>query len=440
MGFSPKEPTIQDGLDWQIVRASRTPGPGEYVIPSTCTNTTGGRFGTAISKTGIEMLLYEKSGIPGPGAYSVPRDISDGYQYSMGRRTGPANMPAPYSQFSSDGAGYRGTPSGDHESVKCPWKDSEAWAKVAGKSGGHKAVRPQPAMETTRAISPISAPASPELNESAQSTPNKIANRDYEEQGRAPSCLQVRSQLGFAICNGSWYASYYAVISTDYSHFFGPRQDAAPAVKKASVTAPWRDAEAWAKVSKRPVSAAGTRQMPMVTAAAAWSRPASASSHSHMALRKPRIQRSADHGKVVAPWRDSTAWRTVAKEPSRSAERATAMLASAQWQDEGYAVDLAAIETPWRVKSWSKGRPSKQTSAGDLLGQDEVNGTGQGSTTAASSPLRGQHSRRRGMPRRACGSALLTPMVSALDAALVSGQIPNARITPLCYRQKVAGY
>lgn len=432
MGFRPKEPTIQDMMDWQIVRASRTPGPGEYVIPSTCTNISGGRFGTAISKTGIEMLLYEKKGIPGPGAYSMP-DISDLLkggrmgkgtpktdvdwailrasqtpgpgQYALpssvlearggvisqsrgktdvdwqilqsqkipaphdydvnsswsyldglkdgcrrgavilGRNSGPAKMPAPYAQFSSDNlAGYRGAPSADHQSAKCPWKDSQAWAKVAGS----KVARPNSVMETSGTVGAdvsrpdMSAPASPELNkESAQSTPNEVV-RDYEEQGRAQARI------------------------------FEPHQGAAPTGKNISVTAPWRDVESWAKVSKRPASAGGTRHMPPPTVSR--TRPASASFQST----KPRVQRSSDHSKVVAPWRDNTAWRIVAKEPS--AERAILV-------QEIPAQDLTAIETPWRVRSWSKGRPSKKKNS------------------------------------KYPGSALLTPMVSALEAASVAGPL-----------------
>ena len=67
--FKVKEPSSIDMMDWQIVRAARTPGPGAYVIPSTCV-VNGGRFGNTISKTGVEMLIHEKKYIPGPGTYT----------------------------------------------------------------------------------------------------------------------------------------------------------------------------------------------------------------------------------------------------------------------------------------------------------------------------------------------------------------------------------
>jgi hypothetical protein len=97
----PQEPSVSDMIDWQIVRgacapvlcgmaasvthaaaaaaaaaagggvAARTPGPGAYKVQDDVADRIkGGRFGTAISKTGVEHLIYQKKDIPGPGAYT----------------------------------------------------------------------------------------------------------------------------------------------------------------------------------------------------------------------------------------------------------------------------------------------------------------------------------------------------------------------------------
>lgn len=58
-------------LEWQIVNGSRTPGPGEYVIPTTLTKS-GGRFGTTITKSNLELTIDSKRDEPGPAAYMLP--------------------------------------------------------------------------------------------------------------------------------------------------------------------------------------------------------------------------------------------------------------------------------------------------------------------------------------------------------------------------------
>lgn len=58
-------------LEWQIVNGSRTPGPGEYVIPTTMTQS-GGRFGSSITKSNLELTIDSKRDEPGPAAYMLP--------------------------------------------------------------------------------------------------------------------------------------------------------------------------------------------------------------------------------------------------------------------------------------------------------------------------------------------------------------------------------
>jgi len=60
-----------DTMDWQILRASRTPGPGQYYHDDTLDSIPGGRLGTAKSKTAVDWECYRASQIPGPGDYYV---------------------------------------------------------------------------------------------------------------------------------------------------------------------------------------------------------------------------------------------------------------------------------------------------------------------------------------------------------------------------------
>ena len=66
--FRPAEPSMQDFMDWQILRASKTPGPGEYMLPSTLA-TNGGRMGKSMAKSALEWEIYRASQTPGPQDY-----------------------------------------------------------------------------------------------------------------------------------------------------------------------------------------------------------------------------------------------------------------------------------------------------------------------------------------------------------------------------------
>jgi hypothetical protein len=82
-----KEPTSTDMLDWQIIRASRTPGPGAYTIPSTM-EFKGGRWGKNISKDSLDWVIHYAKQTPGPGAYTLPdvKDLIPGGRMGTGER------------------------------------------------------------------------------------------------------------------------------------------------------------------------------------------------------------------------------------------------------------------------------------------------------------------------------------------------------------------
>ena len=82
--WRPKLPVATDMLEWQIVNGSRTPGPGAYVIPTTMTQS-GGRFGSAITKSNLELTIDSKRSETGPAAYMLPD-----HQSHMPRRRRPA--------------------------------------------------------------------------------------------------------------------------------------------------------------------------------------------------------------------------------------------------------------------------------------------------------------------------------------------------------------
>lgn len=86
--WRPKLPGATDMLEWKIANGSRTPGPGEYKIPTTMKQS-GGRFGTTITKSNLELAINAKRDEPGPAAYMLPD-----YQTNMkGGRIGTGERP-----------------------------------------------------------------------------------------------------------------------------------------------------------------------------------------------------------------------------------------------------------------------------------------------------------------------------------------------------------
>jgi hypothetical protein len=64
-------------IDWKIIAASRSPGPGEYTIKDEVADRMkGGRFSKGNSKSEVEWIAYEASQKPGPADYKMP-DVSD---------------------------------------------------------------------------------------------------------------------------------------------------------------------------------------------------------------------------------------------------------------------------------------------------------------------------------------------------------------------------
>lgn len=72
-----EEVTSQDMIDWRIIAASRSPGPGEYTLKDEVEDRMrGGRFSKGNSKSEVDFIIYEASDKPGPADYTMP-DVSD---------------------------------------------------------------------------------------------------------------------------------------------------------------------------------------------------------------------------------------------------------------------------------------------------------------------------------------------------------------------------
>jgi len=78
--FDPeKQWSMANLMDWQIVRASRTPGPGQYSLPQmgdeSISGGKGGRFGkSGRGKTNVDYLCEAAAAKPGPGEYDTNDD------------------------------------------------------------------------------------------------------------------------------------------------------------------------------------------------------------------------------------------------------------------------------------------------------------------------------------------------------------------------------
>eukprot|EP00802_Teleaulax_amphioxeia_P011313 Tamp_11345.p1 GENE.Tamp_11345~~Tamp_11345.p1 ORF type:complete len:392 (+),score=62.52 Tamp_11345:46-1176(+) len=67
----PTTHALQGTLQYQVQMHRDKPGPGAYNVARSAP-VGGGRFGSSIAKTGLEMIVYNKRGIPGPCAYGNP--------------------------------------------------------------------------------------------------------------------------------------------------------------------------------------------------------------------------------------------------------------------------------------------------------------------------------------------------------------------------------
>ena len=316
-------------VDWAIYTASKIPGPGEYVIPTTMAQN-GGRFGSAITKSALELAINRVKNDPAPHDYNLEQAYS--YMHSeqkvggvMAGRSGcgPAKMPAPFAQFGNDSAteGYRGQPSGSHGDACAPWKNEEAWSKVRKEAikSGH-----------VSEMSGLSGPSEPNVSGgSAQSQPNELI-KDYDEQGRAaPPPQQLRKVVDRASLEPE---------------------------KRPEVLMPWRDPDAWSKVAKRPDPQASIVRAVVEQEKAKISESKTASAPLARGIVKTEVRKDTGQGHttVVAPWRDADNWRAVARDPSVPELPLPAEVKA----------DRTAVETPWRVQSWAKvGNPKKKKKA-----------------------------------------------------------------------------
>ena len=158
------------GLDWQLVKAGQTPGPGQYYKDDTLDSIPGGKMAKGKAKTAVEWEQYRSSQIPAPGQYyvddtldSIPGgslakskaktavdwecyraaqqpgpdyDLDKSWAYIDGRngragftmksRSGPAALPAPYAQFAAPGnQEIRGDPHPSHQQALTPWREAD---------------------------------------------------------------------------------------------------------------------------------------------------------------------------------------------------------------------------------------------------------------------------------------------------------------------------
>lgn len=311
-------------VDWAVLAASQKPGPGQYVIPTTISQS-GGRFGNAITKSDFERYINRVKNDPAPHDYNV--NASYTYLHSEQKKggvmagrsgCGPAKMPAPYEQFGNDSAAehYRGAPSGSHEDACAPWRNEEAWSRV----------RKQPSAKSVHSVSnpDISAPSEPNVSgASAQSQPNELI-KDYDEQGRAAPTLEPPRRVVDR-----------AALTPE---------------KRAEVVTPWRDTEVWSKIAKRPDPAAAERKAAMLReSTSAEKKPGPAPAPVRTISRKG-LGAGEGHSGAVAPWRDGDAWRSMVRDPSVPEPPLPV-------QEKP---DNTAIEAPWRVESWTKVGPKRK--------------------------------------------------------------------------------
>lgn len=158
------------GLDWQLVRAGQTPGPGQYYKDDLLASISGGKMAKGKAKTAVEWEQYRASQIPAPGQYyvddtlgSIPGgslakskaktavdwecyraaqqpgpdyDLERTWAYLDGRngragftmksRSGPAALPAPFEKFAVPGSQeIRGTPHPSHQDALTPWREAD---------------------------------------------------------------------------------------------------------------------------------------------------------------------------------------------------------------------------------------------------------------------------------------------------------------------------
>ena len=70
--WKPQLPVATDMMEWQIVRGSRVPGPGNYKIKDEIADRIrGGRFGRNITKSNLELMIDRVKNDPAPHDYDV---------------------------------------------------------------------------------------------------------------------------------------------------------------------------------------------------------------------------------------------------------------------------------------------------------------------------------------------------------------------------------
>jgi hypothetical protein len=119
-------------VDWECYRAAQIPAPGDYYVDDTSASIPGGALAKGNSKSGTDWEQYRASQLPGPD-YDVDRtwrylDGTNGRAgFTMSSRSGPAKLPAPYASMAIPSTTeIRGAPHPtSHAQALTPWREDD---------------------------------------------------------------------------------------------------------------------------------------------------------------------------------------------------------------------------------------------------------------------------------------------------------------------------
>ena len=121
----------KSAVDWECYRAAQIPAPGDYYNDDTSASIPGGTLAKGNSKSGVDWECYRASQLPGPDY-----DLDKSYNYLDGKngragftmkgRAGPAALPYPYEQFAQPNSSeIRTEPHPSHEQSLTPWREDD---------------------------------------------------------------------------------------------------------------------------------------------------------------------------------------------------------------------------------------------------------------------------------------------------------------------------
>ena len=296
------------GLDWQLVKAGQTPGPGQYYKDDILDSIPGGKMAKGKAKTAVEWEQYRASQIPAPGQYyvddtlgSIPGgslakskaktavdwecyraaqqpgpdyDLEKTWNYIDGRngragftmksRSGPAALPAPYEQFAAPGnQEIRVGPHPSHENSLTPWREADwkqrkreaaqAINRRRGRKSDSQSVGPDDESplkdDYASSLTPWRDQSLSQSGDSSRSRSKSAASkRSSSRPGSAPPA-RPRSAAGATkqsqkTRSGNPEAALDGLEQVDKTEQLNPEQMRLAAELAAM---PWRDKENWVK-------------------------------------------------------------------------------------------------------------------------------------------------------------------------------------------------